>query len=373
MLSRCLQFNLKRFTAAQIQVQLEKICAAEKVPADAAGLKAIARAADGSMRDALSLLDQAIAFGGGKIEGAAITSMLGSIDRGHIQRMLEALTRRDGTALLAEVAQLDERAPDYAAVLDELLEALQRIAVLQLVGGRSDDEDLAALAPLASQLGAEDVQLYYQIALNGRRDLPVCRDPRMGFEMTLLRMLAFRLADGATEARAGAPPPASRGAATGSPPAPVAGRPVTTVAARAEPPRPAVEGGESRSPPADWAAVLQALDLRGAARQLADNCDLHSNAGGAWQLVLPRDKEHLNTQQLRARIESALQEQYGRALRLTITPGVPARPTPAETRKAGENERMREAREAIEADPNVQAVQAAFDATLEPDSIRSTK
>jgi DNA polymerase-3 subunit gamma/tau len=374
-LSRCLQFNLKRFTAAQIQTQLTKICAAENVPADAAGLKAIARAADGSMRDALSLLDQGIAFGGGKIEGSSIASMLGSIDRRHVQRMLEALARQDGAALLAEIEQLDERAPDYGAVLDEMLEALQGIAVLQLVGGRNDDDELSTLTPLAAQLGAEDTQLYYQIALNGRRDLPICRDPRVGFEMTVLRMLAFRPAGETTEARAGSSATA-RGPAAGGPAQAVAPTKLTgTGAGRAEPPRPgAADGGtEARPPPAEWGVVLQALDLRGPARQLADNCDLRSNAGGAWQLVLPRDKEHLNTQQLRARIESALQEQYGSDLRLTIMTGAPLRPTPAEVRKAGENERMREAREAIEGDPNVQAVQAAFEATLEPDSIRSTK
>jgi DNA polymerase III subunit gamma/tau len=369
-LSRCLQFNLKRFTAAQIQAQLEKICAAENVPADAPGLKAIARAADGSMRDALSLLDQGIAFGAGKIEGAAIASMLGSIDQGHVLRMLEALARQDGAALLAEVAQLDERAPDYGAVLDEMLEALQRIAVLQLVGGRSDDEEFAALTPLAAELGAEDAQLYYQIALNGRRDLPICRDLRMAFEMTMLRMLAFRPAGDRGESRA-APPAASRGAVASA--SPQATRPVLAGGGRAEPPPDTAGGTEVRSPPADWAAVLQALDLRGPARQLADHCDLRSNTNGAWQLVLPRDKEHLNTQQLRARIESALKELYGPDQRLTISSGTPAQPTPAETRQAGENERMREAREAVENDPNVQAVQAAFEATLEPDSIRSTR
>jgi DNA polymerase-3 subunit gamma/tau len=371
-LSRCLQFNLKRFTAAQIQVQLEKICAAESIPADAAGLKAIARAADGSMRDALSLLDQGIAFGGGKVEGALIASMLGSIDRGHVHRLLEALARQDGPALLAEVERLDERAPDYGDVLDELLETLQRIAVLQLVGNRTDDEDLAAVAELAAQLGAEDTQLYYQIALNGRRDLPICRDPRMGFEMTVLRMLAFRpVAEIATPARTAMPNAAVTGAIRPSAPTATSAAPSRpsgeSVAARAERVAPAV------APPSDWSAVLQVLDLRGPARQLADNCDLQSNADGAWQLVLPRDKEHLNTQQLRARIEGALQEHYGRDLRLTITAGKPARPTPAEVRKASEDQRMREAREAIEGDPTVKAVQAAFEATLEADSIRSTK
>jgi len=371
-LSRCLQFNLKRFTAAQIQVQLEKICTAEGIPADTAGLKAVARAADGSMRDALSLLDQGIAFGGGKVDGPMMATMLGSIDRDHVLKLIEALARQDGAALLAVVERLDERAPDYGAVLDDLLETLQRIAVLQLVGGRSDDEELAAVAPLATQLGAEDTQLYYQIALNGRRDLPFCRDPRMGFEMTVLRMLAFRPVAQGVAPRAAAPTPAPRAAnpATPSSTSAPSRPPADAVVPRAEQVRAPAAGA---APSTDWASVLHALDLRGAARQLADNCDLQSNVGGAWQLVLPRDKEHLNTQQLRARIETALQEQYGRDLRLTITAGKPARPTPAEVRKTNENQRMREAREAIEADPTVKTVQAAFEATLEADSIRSTK
>jgi len=369
-LSRCLQFNLKRFTAAQIQVQLEKICAAEEIPAEAAGLKAIARAADGSMRDALSLLDQGIAFGGGKVDGPLMATMLGSIDRDHVVKLIEALARQDGAALLAETARLDERAPDYGAVLDDLLETLQRIAVLQLVSGRSDDEELASVAPLAVQLSAEDTQLYYQIALNGRRDLPICRDPRVGFEMTMLRMLAFRPTAASATPRTVAPAPrAASAATTSSPPAP--GRPQVEVAAPKTEQATAPTAGAV--PSTDWAGVLAALDLRGAARQLADNCDLQSNAGGAWQLVLPRDKEHLNTQQLRARIETALQEQHGRDIRLTITAGKPARPTPAEVRKANENQRMREARESIESDPTVKTVQAAFEATLEADSIRSTK
>jgi DNA polymerase III subunit gamma/tau len=371
-LSRCLQFNLKRFTVAQIQTQLEKICTAEGIAFDAAGLKAIARAAAGSMRDSLSLLDQSIAFGGGKVEGPLVAAMLGSIDRGHVLRLLAALAKHDGAALLAEVEQLDESAPDYGAVLDELLEALQRVAVLQLVGGRSDDEELAAVAPFVEQFSAEDAQLYYQIALHGRRDLPFCREPRMGFEMTLLRMLAFRPAveDGAQLQRA---------ARTVAPASPATSpRPVSAATPRV-PATPATERATEAGPKkigastADWAAVVQALDLRGPARQLADSCDLASNAGGSWQLVVPADKEHLNTQQLRARLETALREQYGRDLRLAIAVGQPARPTPAELRRSNESARMRDAREAIEMDPNVKAVQAAFDATLEPDSIRSSK
>jgi DNA polymerase-3 subunit gamma/tau len=123
----------------------------------------------------------------------------------------------------------------------------------------------------------------------------------------------------------------------------------------------------------EWAGVVQSLDLRGPARQLADSCDLKSNAGGSWQLVVPADKEHLNTQQLRTRLETALREQYGRDVKLSVAVGQPPRATPAEIRRANESGRMREARETIESDPNVKAMQAAFDATLEHDSIRSSK
>ena len=374
-LSRCLQFNLKRFTVAQIEAQLEKICRAEGIPFDAAGLKAIARAAAGSMRDSLSLLDQSIAFGAGKIEEPLVAAMLGTVDRDHVVRLLAALAKRDGAALLAEVERLDERAPDYGAVLDELLEALQRVAVLQLVGGRTDDDEYAAAAPFVEQFSPEDVQLYYQIALHGRRDLPICREPRMGFEMTLLRMLAFRPAETGTEPSAG-----RRAAGAPAQPAPrcvsaAAGATQPAQPARPEPPaaEPRATTNGSASATADWASVVQSLDLRGPARQLADSCDLKSSAGGVWQLVVPADKEHLNTQQLRSRLESALREQYGRDVKLSVAVGRPSRPTPAEARRANESARMREAREAIEADPNVKALQAAFDATLEPDSIRSSK
>jgi DNA polymerase III subunit gamma/tau len=373
-LSRCLQFNLKRFTVAQVQAQLEKICRAEGIAFDTPGVKAIARAAAGSMRDGLSLLDQSIAFGGGKVEGPLVAAMLGSIDRDHVLRLLAALAKHDGAALLAEVEKLDESAPDYAAVLDELLEALQRIAVLQLVGGRAEDEEYAAVLPFVSQFSPEDAQLYYQIALHGRRDLPIGREPRMGFEMTLLRMLAFRPA-----AETGAVTVNSARTVAGTPAEP-APRAVQATVARAKPPPAADRPADTSARPSgvaaavpDWAAVVQSLDLRGPARQLADSCDLRSNAGGAWQLVVPPDKEHLNTQQLRTRLEAALREQHGRDLKLSIAVGQPSRATPAELRRSNESARAREARESIEADPNVKAMQAAFDATLEPDSIRSSK
>jgi DNA polymerase III subunit gamma/tau len=378
-LSRCLQFNLKKLAVTQIEAQLERICSAEQIAAEAEGLKAIARAADGSMRDALSLLDQGVAFGGGRVEADSINAMLGTIDRDFVLRLLTALSRLDGPALLAEADRLDELAPDYGAVLEDLLAALQSLAVDQLVPGRADDGEHAAFAPLAAEISPEDVQLYYQIALQGLRDLPVCRDPRIGFEMTLLRMLAFRpdgaagggKADSAADRRAVS---GSRGPAsvpkTQSRPSRAGGG--TDPAPRPAPPAPA-SGTGAPSGKVDWPVVLQSLDVRGPARQLADHCTLLANAAGGWQFVLAPDKAHLNTQQLRGRLEAALREQFGRDLRVTVSIGTPPGPTPAELRKANEDERMRTARESLEEDPNVKALQAAFDATLEADTVRSTK
>ena len=144
------------------------------------------------MRDALSLLDQAVAFGDGEVSGESADAMLGTIDRDYVIRLLDGLAAGDGSALLSEVAAFDEYTPDYATVLDDLMGELQRMAVIQLVGYDETREEHERLQALAAAMPAEDVQLYYQIALQGRRDLETSRDARSSFEMTLLRMLAFR-------------------------------------------------------------------------------------------------------------------------------------------------------------------------------------
>ena len=170
-LSRCLQFNLKRIRVREICDQLNKICVEEGVDSEPDALVAIAKAAEGSMRDALSLLDQSIAFSGGDISLDSVSTMLGSVDTGHIKRIIEGLIQGDGAVLMNEVIVLDERAPDYVFVLDELMTFLQMIAVIQLIGVPDEDEQDEGLSILANQLAPEDVQLYYQIALQGRRDL----------------------------------------------------------------------------------------------------------------------------------------------------------------------------------------------------------
>ncbi len=365
-LSRCLQFNLKRLTLGEIHAQLEKICAEEGVTAESDGLKALAKAAEGSMRDALSLLDHAIAFGGGAVELESVSTMLGSIDRGHVLRLIEGLATQNGSALMNEVAQLDEQAPDYGAVLDELMSVLQRLAVVQLVGA-SVDEETSELTALADAMSPEDVQLYYQIALQGRRDLEVCRDYRSAFEMTLLRMLAFRPDTGeASDASSAARPtrrrPKDEPAAGASPP--------PDASPRREPARAAAEPEPATVDPEAWARLLGQADVRGAARQLAEHCALNRQSGNRLELVLAADNAHLNTDQVRGRLQQALSEQLGEHVSVSITVGeVPGR-TPAQVRAAGEDERMRSAREAIEQDPAVREVQAAFDAVVEADSIQ---
>ena len=187
-LSRCLQFNLKRLSLEQIGGQLKLILDSEGIDYQTEATELLARAADGSMRDGLSLLDQAIVHGNGSLNEADVIDMLGSVAREPVLDLLSALITQEGSAVLDSVQQLDQFAPDYSEVLQSLLSYLHQIAVCQLVGNASDDKTLDGLA---EQLSKEDVQLYYQIALMGQKDLPLAPTPKIGFEMVLLRMLAF--------------------------------------------------------------------------------------------------------------------------------------------------------------------------------------
>ena len=192
-LSRCLKFNLKRLPAGDIAACLERILTEESIGFEAPALTLVARAADGSMRDALSLLDQAIAHGAGTVAEEEVRAMLGAVDRSRIVELLDAVAARDAAGALDVAAAVASDAADYRDVLGELVNTLHRIAVRQAVPEAADpDPDSAdALARLAGELSPEDVQLYYEIGLRGRRDLALAPDPRLGFEMTVLRMLAF--------------------------------------------------------------------------------------------------------------------------------------------------------------------------------------
>ena len=223
-LSRCLQFNLKRIAVDEIAGQIETILDHEGLEGEDGASELLARAADGSMRDALSLLDQAIAFGAGALKVEDVRSMLGSVDRRFVTELLFALTRGDAPALLECVQSMAAEAVDFATAADDLIRMLQSIAVLQLVPDAPLDEagDAQAVTTLASDLSPEAVQLYYQIALLGRRDLPLSPDARGGFEMMLLRMCAFRPVD--ADQRGGQAPPPQRERMSAKTPAPAPAR-----------------------------------------------------------------------------------------------------------------------------------------------------
>ncbi|MGD8312642.1 MAG: DNA polymerase III subunit gamma/tau C-terminal domain-containing protein, partial [Gammaproteobacteria bacterium] len=365
-LSRCLQFNLKHLSLPQISGQLEAILGKEGVGADDGAIRQLAFAADGSMRDALSLLDQAIAFGGGELKETEVRAMLGTIDRDVVYRLLEALAEQDAARLLEEVGQADQFAPDYAALLADMLSVLQRIALAQVLPDAVDDSygDRAAVTELAGSFTPEDIQLYYQIALLGRRDLSLSPDPRGGFEMVMLRMLAFRpVVDGDSTVPAGKPrkQQAVRRSESAAGPA-RAGRPAAPQAVQ-----PAAEVPGT----GEWAAIVEALPLRGMAREMALNCACHGMDKDRIRLTLDPAHIHLLGEERQRLLEQALGEYYGRPVAVKITADEAlARDTPARRQLREQDERQRQAVSAIEEDANVKAILDAFDGTVQADSIR---
>ena len=391
-LSRCLQFNLKRLPITLIQGQLEKILQKDKVAFEQNALELLARSADGSMRDALSLLDQAIAFGGGKVEEAEVRTMLGTIDKSHIYVLLDCLAEGDIAGALQEVRKLDEMAPDYEAALAALAETLHKLALQQVVPAATEEESVEreALERLSKSLDRETVQLFYQIALMGRRDLHLAPDPRSGFEMLLLRMHAFEpivVADGSVEpgqsrgrGEANKPPARqSRSRARGSEIPASAKKNAGSQGKKSEAPRaraPARQrdvkkdsGTEAWQDP-NWKELVGKLPVQGAARQLAANCGFESREGSIISLVLDAGHEHLLTEKLQARLSTAISEHFGESLKLRIGIGKPADETPAQEKVREQDEIQAKAQQSIEKDPNINALVEAFDAEVQLDSIK---
>ncbi|MEJ2347098.1 MAG: DNA polymerase III subunit gamma/tau [Gammaproteobacteria bacterium] len=363
-LSRCLQFNLKRLPVKPIADYLAEVMRREQIEADVAALQAIARAADGSMRDALSLLDQAIAHGAGRVSVAEVQAMLGTIEQGHVQDLLRALADGDGQRVLELVDDLAERAPDFEGVLAELLSLLHRVALAQVVPEALDDSlgDRDAVLELAGRLTPEDVQLYYQIGLVGQRDLPLAPDPRSGLEMVLLRMLAFR-----PVAPVAVPPAGAGNRATASS---GAGAGAADTAAGASNPGPVGVAEQPPAPAEDWDGIVSALGLKAAARELAVNCALEKRDGERFALVLAPAYEQLAGTSVRQRLEQALQQQFGAAARVDIRIGEPPGETPAMKRARQNEERHQAAVRSIEDDSVVQDIRDVFNAELRPDLIQ---
>ncbi len=361
-LSRCLQFNLRRLPLQQIQERLTMISEAEKVEFEPAALRAVARGADGSMRDALSLLDQVLAFGGGRVLEAEVRSLLGTLDRRHVEAILGALASNDGNQLMSSVQQLDERAPDYDQALGELAAAIQRMALLQALPdlrGEDEEQDIA-LAALAGRFSPEDLQLLYQIAIMARRDLDFAPDARGGFEMALLRMLAFKPAE------ATAPPATPPSAAPGPGAKPSRG------AARTggSPGSPAAPAGQAASE--DWASIVPALGLQGPSSQLAAHCLLVGRTGDVVRLRLDAAGESFHRPQIVDRLAQALSQYFGHPVRVEISVGdLPDEVlTPARRQALDADQRLKAAEQAIDGDPAVRAMRDVFGATVQPGSVR---
>jgi DNA polymerase-3 subunit gamma/tau len=364
-LSRCLQFNLKRMTPRLISDRLAHICESESIEAEPAALASIARAADGSMRDALSLLDQAIAFCGGAIEEAQVAIMLGTIDRDHVVRLLRLLGNNDAKGIVDAIREIDEQFPNYSRLLEDLARDLQRIAVYQVVGTCDSEDDLneQEYAELSALLPEADVQLFYQVAIMGRRDLHLAPDPRSGAEMVLLRMLAFRPA-------AAAEIPSAGGGGERSPKPGKVARAEPAAAAvqvQAQAPEPATPAQTWSDP--DWSSLVTQIGLQGAVRLLASNCAYQDRVGNTIRLGLDPRSESLLTKQRKDSLAGQLSKHFGENLLVEITLVADGGETPVQEETRMADERLEAARQSLEADPNVQTLKNMFGAELKTDSI----
>ena len=408
-LSRCLQFNLKQMAPASVAHHLAAILQQEGMEAEPAALKMLGHAARGSMRDGLSLLDQAIAYSAGHVTLDSVRGMLGAIDTTLLVRVLDALADKDAAKLIAIADEMAVRSFSFAQGLRDLASLLHRIALAQRVPGAHDDgEDAEAIARLAQRLAPDEVQLYYQIALHGRNDLHLAPDEYAGFTMTLLRMLAFApdTAPGETAVPRAAALVASkppRAAVAVSVPAPLAPS-AAPVAERARPavaPMPSggratpAAAGASVSVPAsndasagapraadprgaapsaaaafdgNWPALVERLPVQGLPRQLAATAELVAHEGDLFRLRVPNRTlaEGKNIDRLR----DGLSQFFGRPVRVSVDIGSTAGPTAASLAEQARAERQRRAEEAIRNDPTVRQLIDQFGARIDPDSIR---
>ena len=389
-LSRCLQFNLKNMLPDAIEAQLAKVLAAESIDAEAAALAAIARAARGSMRDALSIADQAVSHAGGVVSAASVNEMLGVAGRDEVGALLDALAARDSARLLAAGDDLAGRALDLAAVLGELQRAFHDLAI----AAELRTSPAPSLQRFQSAFSAEDLQLYYQIALIGGRDMEFAPDPKVGFDMTLIRMASFEPAGGdadradARSASAVAGAPESSAATAERLPAVAVEEPSAVaveeppVATQEEPPkrREALPPTRSVEPVADrpprletadaWHDVVARTQATGVARMILDNANLIARQADRWTIRLAEDQSSLLNDARRAEIATLAAKIEGTAVDVQFEFGEPEHETPAQRNKRLEADRQAKAEAILLQDANVQALLNEFDGRLESVHLR---
>ena len=361
-LSRCLQFNLKQIPHAQIQSRLAAILQAEGIASEAPALALLARSAQGSLRDALSLLDQAIAFGGGKVELAATRAMLGAVDQTYLHEILRKLAQRDGPGLIGEAQSMCARSLSLETALQDLATLLHRLALVQIVPAAiADDEpDAESLRELSQLFEAEDLQLYYQIAIQARNEIGLAPDEYAGFTMALMRMLAF--------APHGAPQAAQ------ARPVAKAEKPL----AGTSPPRieAAQDEHEVKSAPASgtadlsWPQIVAELGLNGMARMLAQHCELVRREDRRIELMLPKTHERLLEKAYQERLKAALQNRFGADVQVTMKVGEGSGNSPVAIAQRERERQQAKAIADIEQDPFVRELVENFDARVNESSIK---
>jgi DNA polymerase-3 subunit gamma/tau len=402
-LSRCLQFNLRRMTPDQVLANLQQIVNSEGIAAEPEALSRLARAADGSMRDGLSLLDQAIAFGAGKLTLADVKQMLGLVDHGYIAALLLALAREDARGMLDIIEELVAQSRDLDSVLVSLAETLHRVNLLHCVSDYSDAErsDWESIREIAGLVSREDAQLFYQVALKGREELGLAPDPRTGLEMTLLRMLAFRPAgvEGSqapasrTSGVGGGPPQASgrRGSQAAASAAnsaaalvarPRVGQPIpeatparaetrSTEAQRHHAAASTQELAETDSTDIPWLDMAETLAVSGPVRELARNLHLKAVKNQVWEFVIEHGLRHLASRDYLERLRLAIGDEMGFDVELRVAD---SKEGALHTLAAIEQSRMRtqlsEAERSIDEDPTVRALKKNFAAKVIEDSIQ---
>jgi DNA polymerase-3 subunit gamma/tau len=340
-LSRCLQFHLKRMTPETISKHLQQICQSENIENENAALEKLAKAADGSMRDALSLLDQAIAYGHGQVNKTEVYSMLGSMAEDDLLPLIHTLAAKNGSEMLAAINRLAESSPDFGQLLEEVIGIFHKLAIAQIVPDTLANH--VALQPLVTQFTAEDIQLYYQMALLGRRDLAITPSPQQGFEMTLLRMLAFKPA---APVEPNLRSPDERFSHPGNP-------------------------GHSKSPAAtvlnssEWRDMLPKLELSGMSYALAANCTLDKMDGDKIILALSQSHQPMLNPKLKERIAEALGRHLKRTISLDIIVTSVEIVTPMKQERREQDSRLADAKQTILDDPQVKKLLDMYDASVE--------
>ena len=364
-LSRCLQFNLKQIPQTQIVTHLKNILAQEQISSDSVSLQLLARAAQGSMRDALSILDQAIAFGQGKVDETVVREMLGAIDQNYLYDLLDALAQHDGPKLLSIADDMEARSLTFDTALQDLAALLHRVALAQTAPQAISEEalDRERIIALARIFTPDDIQLFYQIALHGRNDLSLSPDEYAGFTMTLMRMLTFmpedesngdgnekrhmvsqRLQDGDTKSHS---PEIAEIKAEGLD--------KTTFSNQSSP---------------DWPSLVDQLSLKGMTKMLAQHSEARVFSADKIELCVPEIHKHLLDKQYQDKIREAIDTYFGKPIELKFLIGSVSGQTPMALQQQKEQAKQSAAVAAIETDPVVQQLVEDFDAKIIDSSIK---